>query len=74
MKVLMPKIGFASEPGTVVQWLAEDGAQVKQGDPLYTLEIEKSTQDIEAPVSGRLRIMAAAGGTYEIGHLLAEID
>lgn len=74
MKVLMPKIGFANDPGTLAQWLHEDGAAVKQGEPLYTLESDKAVEEIESPASGTLRIRAEAGSSYAIGHLLAEID
>ena len=73
-QVLMPKIGFSMEEGTVAQWLMADGSQVKQGQPLYSLESDKSAQEIESPASGRLRIIAAAGQSYRVGHVLAEID
>jgi len=73
-QVLMPKIGFSTEEGTVAQWLMADGSQVKQGQPLYSLESDKSAQEIESPASGRLRIIAAAGQSYRVGHVLAEID
>jgi pyruvate/2-oxoglutarate dehydrogenase complex dihydrolipoamide acyltransferase (E2) component len=71
--VLMPKIGFAMEEGTLSEWLIADGAAVEQGQPLYTLESEKSAQEIESPASGTLKILAQAGGTYRVGVVLAEI-
>lgn len=71
--VLMPKLGFSMVEGVLVEWLAVDGTTIVQGRPLYSLESEKSVQEIEAPASGTLRIKAEAGGTYRVGHLLAEI-
>jgi pyruvate/2-oxoglutarate dehydrogenase complex dihydrolipoamide acyltransferase (E2) component len=73
MQVLMPKLGFSMEEGVVAEWLQEDGIVVLAGQPLYSLESEKSVQEIEAPSTGRLRIIAAQGQTYKVGEVLAEI-
>lgn len=61
------------EEGVVAEWLQEDGIVVLAGQPLYSLESEKSVQEIEAPSTGRLRIIAAQGQTYKVGEVLAEI-
>ena len=73
-QVLLPKLGFSMTEGELVEWLAQDGATVTEGEPLYSLESEKAVQEVESPASGRLRILAAIGETYEVGTLLAEID
>ena len=62
------------EEGTLSEWLQPDGANVQQGQPLYALESEKSVQEIEAPVSGKLKIIAAPGEVYKVGTVLAEIE
>jgi len=72
-EVLMPKIGFSMEEGTLAEWLLSDGAEVQQGQALYSLESDKSIQEIEAPASGKLRIIASPGEVYKVGHVLAEI-
>jgi pyruvate/2-oxoglutarate dehydrogenase complex dihydrolipoamide acyltransferase (E2) component len=72
-EVLLPKIGFSMNEGVLSQWLAADGAKVKAGEPLYALESEKSVQEIEAPASGTLKIIAQTGETYPVGTVLAEI-
>lgn len=72
-EILMPKIGFAMNEGILTRWLIDDGASVTAGQPLYELESDKSLQEIEAPASGKLRIIAAIGGSYEVGTLLGEI-
>ncbi|BAI74809.1 biotin/lipoyl attachment domain-containing protein (plasmid) [Azospirillum sp. B510] len=71
--VLLPKIGFSMNEGVLNEWLVADGAEVVEGQPLYALESDKSVQEVEAPASGKLRIIAAVGETYEVGTLLAEI-
>lgn len=73
VQVLLPKIGFSMEDGVLAAWLVNDGAPVKAGQPLYSLESEKSVQEIEAPASGVLRILCEVGRTYKVGEVLAEI-
>ena len=74
VEILLPKIGFSMNEGQVAEWLAKDGDAVKEGQPLYSLEADKSTNEIESPASGTLRIVAAIGETYEVGTVLAYID
>ena len=56
------------------EWLVADGGQVTEGQPLYSLESEKSVQEIESPASGTLRIIAAVEETYEVGTVLGIIE
>jgi pyruvate/2-oxoglutarate dehydrogenase complex dihydrolipoamide acyltransferase (E2) component len=72
-QVLLPKIGFSMNEGVLSQWLVADGAEIAAGQPLYELESEKSVQEIEAPASGTLKIIAQIGETYQVGTVLAEI-
>ncbi|MGH8516157.1 MAG: biotin/lipoyl-containing protein, partial [Panacagrimonas sp.] len=65
--------GFSVQEGTLTEWLAVDGASVEAGKPLYTLELDKSVQEIESPASGTLKIHGAVGEIYPIGALIAEI-
>jgi pyruvate/2-oxoglutarate dehydrogenase complex dihydrolipoamide acyltransferase (E2) component len=58
---------------TLAEWMVEDGTSVTQGQPLYALESDKSTQEIESPATGTLKIIAKVGDVYEVGALLAEI-
>ncbi len=73
-EIFMPKIGFSMNEGQVAEWLVADGAAVKEGDPLFLLEADKSTNEVEAPASGTLRIVAETGETYEVGTVLGYID
>jgi len=72
-QVLLPKLGFSMNEGTLAEWLAEDGATVNEGQILYALESDKSIQEVESPASGTLRIVAQVGEVYPVGTLLAEI-
>jgi pyruvate/2-oxoglutarate dehydrogenase complex dihydrolipoamide acyltransferase (E2) component len=71
--LLLPKLGFSMDAGTLAEWLVQDGARVEMGQPLYSLESDKSVNEIEAPTSGILKIEAAAGESYKVGTQLGEI-
>jgi pyruvate/2-oxoglutarate dehydrogenase complex dihydrolipoamide acyltransferase (E2) component len=74
VQIFLPQLGFSMDEGKLVEWLVEDGAAVTEGAPIYTLEGDKAVQEIEAPASGRLRVVAAADATYPVGALLGEIE
>jgi pyruvate dehydrogenase E2 component (dihydrolipoamide acetyltransferase) len=65
-QVVMPKLGLTMTEATLVEWLKADGDPVEKGEPLFLLESEKSTLEIEAPVSGTLRILVPAGETVAV--------
>lgn len=73
-EVLFPKIGFSMAEGTLSEWLVPDGASVAEGQPIYSLESEKSIQEVEAPASGTLKIIAKPGEVYQVGTVVAEIS
>lgn len=73
-EILLPKLGFSMTEGEIAEWLAADGDHVNEGDPLFLLEADKSTNEVEAPASGILHILAEAGETYEVGTILGTIE
>lgn len=74
VEVLLPKIGFSMNEGILAEWLVPDGGQAVEGQPLYSLESEKSTQEVESPATGTLKILSEPGETYEVGAVLATIE
>jgi pyruvate/2-oxoglutarate dehydrogenase complex dihydrolipoamide acyltransferase (E2) component len=72
-EVLLPKLGFSMNEGIIAQWLVPDGAEVKEGQPIYTIESEKSVQEIESPSSGLIRIIGTVGEVYKVGTVIAEV-
>jgi pyruvate/2-oxoglutarate dehydrogenase complex dihydrolipoamide acyltransferase (E2) component len=72
-QILLPKLGFSMEEGTVTEWLVADGGSVVQGQPLYMLESEKSVEEIPAPTSGVLKILIPPGDRLVVGTVLGEI-
>lgn len=65
-----PKLGFTMTEGTIQEWLVGDGEEVTEGQALLVIEAEKAAQEIEAPASGILTILAPAGDTVEVGLLI----
>jgi pyruvate/2-oxoglutarate dehydrogenase complex dihydrolipoamide acyltransferase (E2) component len=72
--LLIPKAAVSMQEGTLAEWLVADGAQVTEGQPIYNLEIEKSTLEVEAPAAGTLKQIAKAGETYQVGDTIGEIS
>lgn len=72
--IILPKLGFSMTEGNLTEWLFKDGDTVKEGEPLFLLESEKSVQEIEAPISGVLRIDKEAEETYPVGTVLGRIE
>jgi pyruvate/2-oxoglutarate dehydrogenase complex dihydrolipoamide acyltransferase (E2) component len=54
--------------------LSMDGAAVQEGTQIYSIESDKSIQEVEAPASGVLRIVAKIGETYPVGELIGTIE
>lgn len=73
-EIRIPKIGISMTEATLTEWMAEDGAEVRAGTPLYALEMDKSTNEVDAPATGTLRIVGEIGETYDVGTLIATIE
>jgi len=73
-QVTLPRLGQGMESGTIVRWLKSEGEKVEKGDPLYELDTEKVTQEVEADSSGvLLKILAGEGEEIEVGKAIAVI-
>jgi pyruvate/2-oxoglutarate dehydrogenase complex dihydrolipoamide acyltransferase (E2) component len=74
VEILIPKLGMSMTDATLSQWLVEDGAEIAVGQDIYAIETDKSVQEIQSPVAGRLVIIAKAGEVYPVGALIARIE
>ena len=72
-QLTIPRLEMSMTEGVLTEWLVPDGAQVNEGDPIYSLETGKSIQEIQAPTSGRLTQRASVGETYPVGTDIGEI-
>jgi len=72
--VSLPRLGQGMEAGTIVRWLKSEGDTVEKGEPLYELDTDKVTQEVEADASGvLLKILAGEGEEIEVGKRIAVI-
>jgi pyruvate dehydrogenase E2 component (dihydrolipoamide acetyltransferase) len=72
-EVKLPRLGQGMESGTVVRWLKQEGERVEKGEPLYELDTEKVTQEVEAEASGVLLKIAVQEGEVPVGQTVAVI-
>ena len=72
-EVKLPRLGQGMESGVVVRWLKQEGDAVGKGDPLYELDTEKVTQEIEAEEDGILLQIVVPEGEVAVGTTLAVI-
>jgi pyruvate dehydrogenase E2 component (dihydrolipoyllysine-residue acetyltransferase) len=72
-EIKLPRLGQGMESGTVVRWLKQEGDRVEKGEPLYELDTEKVTQEVEADASGVLLKIAVQEGEVPVGQTVAVI-
>lgn len=60
--VEVPHIGMDLSEVTIVEWLVAEGGAVNKGDPILTIETDKTNHDLEAEDSGVLCNRRGAGG------------
>jgi pyruvate dehydrogenase E2 component (dihydrolipoamide acetyltransferase) len=72
--VLVPPLGQTVDALTLVSWYKNEGDAVRHGEPLFAVETDKATLDVEAPASGVLRgVIAAAGDVVKVLSAIATI-
>ena len=73
-EVKLPRLGQGMESGTIVRWLKAEGDAVKKREPLYELDTDKVTQEVESDVDGVLLKIVVAEGEVEVGSTIAMIE
>ena len=72
-EVKLPRLGQGMESGTIVKWLKSEGDRVEKGEPLYELDTDKVTQEVEAEASGVLLKITVNEGEVPVGRTIAVI-
>ena len=72
-EIKLPRLGQGMESGTIVKWLKSEGDAVEKGEPLYELDTDKVTQEVEADASGVLLKIAVQEGEVPVGQTVAVI-
>lgn len=72
--VKIPAVGESVTEGTLSRWLVADGALVTDSTPLYELETDKITTEVQTGAAGKVTFKAKAGDVLKVGTVIAEID
>src|SRR4051794_32049425 len=72
-EIKLPRLGQGMEAGTIVKWLKSPGERVEKGEPLYELDTDKVTQEVESDFSGVLLKIALEEGEAPVGQTIAWI-
>ncbi|RME49514.1 MAG: 2-oxo acid dehydrogenase subunit E2 [Chloroflexi bacterium] len=71
----LPRLSEDTDEGVVVAWFKQVGSQVKAGETLLEVQMEKVSFDVEAPVSGRLvEIRTPKDEIVKTGQVVAVIE
>ncbi|MDE0513054.1 MAG: acyltransferase [Gammaproteobacteria bacterium] len=75
VKLKLAQVGMNMETATIVAWLKQPGETFNKGEPLYEIETEKVTQEIESPGDGRLlEILVAEDEDADVGQEVCVVD
>jgi pyruvate dehydrogenase E2 component (dihydrolipoamide acetyltransferase) len=61
------------EAGTIVKWLKSEGEAVEKGEPLFEIDTDKVTQEVESDFSGVLLKITLPEGEAPVGQTIAWI-
>lgn len=60
--IIMPKLGFNMNEGRLVQWYKNEGDEIAKGEPLFSVETDKTNMDIEATSDGVVKKLLIGEG------------
>ena len=73
IEINVPRLGWSSEDGIFAGWLKQAGDRVVSGEPLFALESDKVTMEVEALDGGILRPLEggpAPGAVVVVGQVI----
>jgi pyruvate dehydrogenase E2 component (dihydrolipoamide acetyltransferase) len=75
ISVRIPQLGEGLQEALLVEFLKKPGDQIKRDEPIYVMETDKATTDVESPYSGKLVEWTAEPGTVlEIGSEIGRME
>ena len=72
-EVKLPRLGQGMEAGTVNKWLKSEGDTVAKGEPLFEVDTDKVTQEVESDFAGVLLKIVLQEGEAPVGQTIAYI-
>ncbi len=75
ISVRIPQLGEGLQEALLVEFLKEPGDQVSRDEPMYVMETDKATTDVESPYDGTLvEWTVESGSVLEIGTEIARME
>lgn len=75
VRVKLPKIGMTMEEATVVRFCKAPGETFERGDPIYEIETEKISQEVEATADGvMVEHSVSEGESVAVGEYVCVVD
>jgi pyruvate/2-oxoglutarate dehydrogenase complex dihydrolipoamide acyltransferase (E2) component len=75
LSLKLPMFGMNMEEATIVKWHRQPGEPIRKGEPLYEIETEKVTTEVESPCDGTLiEIVADAEETIAVGAIVCHVQ
>jgi pyruvate dehydrogenase E2 component (dihydrolipoamide acetyltransferase) len=72
-EVKLPRLGQGMEAGTITKWLKSPGDTVEKGEPLFEIDTDKVTQEVESDYAGVLLKITLEAGEAPVGQTIAYI-
>lgn len=65
--IVMPKLGYTQDEGTIAEWLKKEGDTISNGEPFFDVQTDKSIITVEASCSGTvLKLVLEPGVTVPV--------
>ena len=77
MKVTLKlmRVGMSMQQATITEWFRQPGDRFETGDPIYSFETDKVTQEVSATGAGTLiEVLVPAGEDADVGAPLCVDD
>jgi len=77
IEITVPRLGWSMEEATFVEWLKAAGDAVQAGEPLFALESDKVTMEVESLDSGILQPLRdgpVPGAVVKLGQVIGYLD
>ena len=73
-EIKMPNLGTTIDEMKIVKWLKNEGDSVERGEPIFEVETDKATMEVESYLAGYLKkIVAGPGESVTTGSIVAYI-
>ena len=75
ISVRIPQLGEGLQEALLVDFLKQPGDAIKRDEPIYVMETDKATTDVESPYAGKLvEWTVSKGSVLEIGTEIAKME